>query len=153
MAVGAAALFRGAAHAHRRGAEGRVFAAEPTADKQVRRCTGRISIRPSRTATLTRFPGSSPSSRRICTGITTCPLVPIVAVLTIHITSRMAGPPVYGSWASSTTIRELMLLAVIMLLEAFRRWYRVLAKGEYSVGGKPVLAGDKNFAPPEYGCG
>jgi carbon starvation protein len=46
----------------------------------------------------------------------------------------------------------MMLCAVIVLVEAFKRWYRVLVKGEYSIGGKLVHASDSNFSPPEYGC-
>jgi carbon starvation protein len=46
----------------------------------------------------------------------------------------------------------IMLCAVIVLVEAFKRWYRVLVKGEYSIGGKIVYAKDSKFSPPEYGC-
>ena len=46
----------------------------------------------------------------------------------------------------------IMICAVIILIEALRRWYRVLAKGEYSVEGQVVYATDGEFSPPEYGC-
>ncbi|MEP0821465.1 MAG: carbon starvation protein A [Ignavibacterium sp.] len=46
----------------------------------------------------------------------------------------------------------IMICAVAVLTEAFRRWYRVLVLRQYSVNGKPVSAGDPGFAPPEYGC-
>ena len=46
----------------------------------------------------------------------------------------------------------MMLCAVIILIEAFRRWYKVLAKGEYCVAGQAVYATEGNFSPPEYGC-
>jgi carbon starvation protein len=49
-----------------------------------------------------------------------------------------------------TTI--IMICAVIILFEAFRRWYRVLVKGEYSVSGNLVYSNDSKFSPPEYGC-
>ncbi len=52
---------------------------------------------------------------------------------------------------SSLTI-IIMLCAVIILIESFRRWYRVLVKKEFVIRGKVVLATDKNFSPPEYGC-
>jgi hypothetical protein len=45
-----------------------------------------------------------------------------------------------------------MLCAVVVLVEAFRRWYRVLVKGEYSVGGQVVYSTNPKFSPPEYGC-
>ena len=46
----------------------------------------------------------------------------------------------------------MMICAVIILVESFRRWYRVLVKKEYVVGGQVVLATEKSFSPPEYGC-
>jgi carbon starvation protein len=46
----------------------------------------------------------------------------------------------------------IMVCAVIVLVEAMRRWYKVLAKGEYTVAGQVVYATEKNFCPPEYGC-
>jgi carbon starvation protein len=49
-----------------------------------------------------------------------------------------------------TTI--IMGCAVIILVEAFRRWYRVLVKGEYQINGKSVDGREKDFTPPEYGC-
>ena len=46
----------------------------------------------------------------------------------------------------------IMACAVIILVEAFRRWYKVLAKGEYCVAGQVIYATDSSFSPPEYGC-
>ncbi len=46
----------------------------------------------------------------------------------------------------------IMLCAVIILFEAFRRWYRVLVRGEYVVAGNLVYAKDTNFSPPDFGC-
>jgi carbon starvation protein len=46
----------------------------------------------------------------------------------------------------------MMACACVILVEAFRRWYRVLAKGEYIVEGMPVRAGDPAHPPPDYGC-
>ena len=46
----------------------------------------------------------------------------------------------------------IMVCAVIVLAEAFRKWYKVLVKGQYVIGGEVVYAKDKNFSPPEYGC-
>ncbi len=46
----------------------------------------------------------------------------------------------------------MMVCAVVILVEAFRRWHKVLIKGTYSVSGQVVHASDAAFAPPEYGC-
>jgi carbon starvation protein len=46
----------------------------------------------------------------------------------------------------------MMACALIVLVEAVRRWYRVLVKGEYSIGGQVAYATDKKFSPPQYGC-
>ncbi len=46
----------------------------------------------------------------------------------------------------------IMVCAVIVLIEAARRWYRVLVKGEYVVHGNVVAASDGKFDPPSYGC-
>ena len=46
----------------------------------------------------------------------------------------------------------MMICAVIILVEAFRRWYRVLAKGEYCIAGQVVYATEGKFSPPDYGC-
>lgn len=46
----------------------------------------------------------------------------------------------------------IMVCALIVLAEAFRRWYRVLVKKEYSIGGQIVVATDGKFSPPEFGC-
>ena len=46
----------------------------------------------------------------------------------------------------------MMVCAVIILAEAGRRWFRVLVRGEYLVGGQVVSASDGNFTPPNYGC-
>jgi carbon starvation protein len=46
----------------------------------------------------------------------------------------------------------IMLCAVIIVVEAARRWYAVLVRKQYSVGGVPVAAENASFTPPEYGC-
>jgi carbon starvation protein len=46
----------------------------------------------------------------------------------------------------------MMACAVIILVEAFRRWYRVLVKGEYCVDGAIAYASDSKFTPPDFGC-
>lgn len=46
----------------------------------------------------------------------------------------------------------IMVCAVIVLVEAFRKWYKVLVKKEYCIAGEIVYASDKNFTPPTYGC-
>jgi carbon starvation protein len=46
----------------------------------------------------------------------------------------------------------IMICAVIVLVEAFRKWYKVLVKKEYCIAGEIVYSSDKNFTPPTYGC-
>lgn len=55
-------------------------------------------------------------------------------------------------YVNSTLTVIMMICAVVILVESFRRWYRVLIKGRYSVSGQVVYVADKDFAPPEYGC-
>jgi hypothetical protein len=44
-----------------------------------------------------------------------------------------------------------MLSALVILVEAGRRVYRVLAKGIYTVQGQTILKTDPGFQPPDYG--
>jgi carbon starvation protein len=46
----------------------------------------------------------------------------------------------------------MMVCAIVVLVEAGRRWYRVLVKGEYLVDGQVVTSSDGNFTPPNFGC-
>jgi carbon starvation protein len=46
----------------------------------------------------------------------------------------------------------MMVCAVIILVESSRRWYKVLVKKEYRVGGQVVYATDGKISPPDYGC-
>ncbi|MEX2117389.1 MAG: carbon starvation protein A [Bacteroidota bacterium] len=46
----------------------------------------------------------------------------------------------------------IMACAIAVLIEALRRWYRVLVLHQYSVGGRIVHASEPGFVPPEYGC-
>jgi carbon starvation protein len=55
-------------------------------------------------------------------------------------------------YVNSIMTAVMMICAVIILIESFRRWYRVLVKGQYSVEGKVVSSRDSNFSPPQYGC-
>jgi carbon starvation protein len=55
-------------------------------------------------------------------------------------------------YVNSTLTVIMMICAVVILVESFRRWYRVLIKGRYSVSGQVVYVADKGFTPPEYGC-
>jgi carbon starvation protein len=61
------------------------------------------------------------------------------------------GTRVQG-YVNSTLTVVMMICAVVILVEAFRRWYRVLVKGQYSVSGQPVYETDRDFTPPQYGC-
>ncbi|HUN65691.1 MAG TPA: carbon starvation protein A [Bacteroidota bacterium] len=46
----------------------------------------------------------------------------------------------------------IMICAVLILVEAARRWYRVLVKREFQVDGQTVDGKDERFSPPEFGC-
>ena len=46
----------------------------------------------------------------------------------------------------------IMIAAVVIVIEAFRRGYRVLAKGEYCVRGQVVYETEPQFSPPDYAC-
>lgn len=60
------------------------------------------------------------------------------------------GTAVQG-YINSILTGIIMLCAVAVLIEAMKRWYRVLVLKEYTVGGKIVLASEPGFVPPEYG--
>ncbi len=66
----------------------------------------------------------------------------------------MTGNPesIVQGYINSILTAVIMVCAVVVLVEAFRRWYAVLVKKEYTVNGKLVLAGEKSFVPPDYGC-
>ena len=55
-------------------------------------------------------------------------------------------------YINSILTAVIMVCAIVILVEAFRRWYRVLAQGLYVVSGQVMYATDKNFSPPQYGC-
>jgi carbon starvation protein len=55
-------------------------------------------------------------------------------------------------YVNSILTAVMMICAVVILIESFRRWYRVLVRKEYSSAGKLILATDSNFTPPMYGC-
>ncbi|HUI09885.1 MAG TPA: carbon starvation CstA 5TM domain-containing protein, partial [Bacteroidota bacterium] len=55
-------------------------------------------------------------------------------------------------YVNSILTAVIMACAVIILVEAGRRWFRVLVKGEYLVQGQVVSASDGKFIPPTYGC-
>lgn len=46
----------------------------------------------------------------------------------------------------------IMVCAGIIVIEAFRRWYTVLVKKQYTVNGRVVNGDTENITPPEYGC-
>lgn len=56
------------------------------------------------------------------------------------------------AYVNSILTAIMMVCAIIVLVEAFRRWYRVLVKGEYSIAGQIVYATDAKFSPPDFGC-
>jgi carbon starvation protein len=55
-------------------------------------------------------------------------------------------------YVNSVLTGVIMVCAVVILIEAGRRWYRVLVKGEYLVRGEVVSSSDGKFVPPTYGC-
>ncbi len=61
------------------------------------------------------------------------------------------GTQVQGS-VDAVLTAVIMICAVIILIEAFRRWYKVLVKHEYVVAGEVVYASDSKFTPPDFGC-
>lgn len=46
----------------------------------------------------------------------------------------------------------IMVCAVVIIVEALRRWYHVLYKKAYRVKGKMVASDLPTFTPPDYGC-
>ena len=58
----------------------------------------------------------------------------------------------FQGYLNSALTAIIMLCAVIILIDSGRRWYRVLVKKEYSVGGQLVYASEGKVDPPEYGC-
>ncbi|TAK61839.1 MAG: carbon starvation protein A [Bacteroidetes bacterium] len=55
-------------------------------------------------------------------------------------------------YINSILTAVMMICAIIILIEAARRWYKVLIKKEYIIEGKVVPVSDAGFTPPEYGC-
>jgi carbon starvation protein len=60
------------------------------------------------------------------------------------------GKVVLG-YVNVTLSAIIMFCVVVVLIESFRRAYRVLVQGRYTRAGKPVMASDPGFQPPEYG--
>lgn len=58
----------------------------------------------------------------------------------------------FHGYVNSILTMVIMACAVIVLIEAFRRWYRVLVKGSYLVQGQLVDTTDPRFSPPDFGC-
>lgn len=65
--------------------------------------------------------------------------------------ARQPGSFVQGTVNVVMTL-IIMFCAVVVLLEAARRWYRVLVKREYMIQGEVVSAADSRFTPPTFGC-
>jgi carbon starvation protein len=55
-------------------------------------------------------------------------------------------------WVNSVLTVIMMACAIGVLVEACRRWYRVLVKGEYLQGGEVVADATGKSAPPHTGC-
>jgi carbon starvation protein len=61
------------------------------------------------------------------------------------------GTATQGYVNTSLTV-VMMICAVVVLFEAFKRWYNVLMKGGYPQGGEPVLPPGGKSMPPHCGC-
>jgi carbon starvation protein len=59
---------------------------------------------------------------------------------------------VIQGYINSILTAIIMVCAVIVLVEAFRKWYKVLVKKEYCIAGEIIYASDKDFRPPTFGC-
>jgi carbon starvation protein len=55
-------------------------------------------------------------------------------------------------YINSILTAVMMVCAIIILFEAFKKWYKVLVKKEYCIAGEIVYKNDKNFTPPTFGC-
>ncbi|MBI3004612.1 MAG: carbon starvation protein A [Ignavibacteriales bacterium] len=55
-------------------------------------------------------------------------------------------------YVNSILTAIMMVCAIIIIIEAFRRWHKVLVRKQYSVAGQAVAATESNFSPPAYGC-
>ena len=55
-------------------------------------------------------------------------------------------------YVNSILTATIMVCAVVVLAEAFRRWYAVLVKHEYVIVGNLVSSTEPGFTPPDYGC-
>ncbi len=55
-------------------------------------------------------------------------------------------------YVNSILTAIIMVCAVIILVEALRRWIAVLVKKEIIKDGKPVSLKETHYIPPEYGC-
>ncbi|MGB2868841.1 MAG: carbon starvation protein A [Bacteroidota bacterium] len=64
----------------------------------------------------------------------------------------MMSNPATATQGIINTVMTVIIMgcALLIIVEAFRRWYRVLVKKEYIVGGQLVT--EKNFTPAAYGC-
>jgi carbon starvation protein len=60
------------------------------------------------------------------------------------------GKAVLG-YVNVTLSAIIMFCAVVVLIESFRRAYRVVIQGRYSRAGVEIMASDPAFQPPEYG--
>ncbi|MBI4428482.1 MAG: carbon starvation protein A [Ignavibacteriales bacterium] len=55
-------------------------------------------------------------------------------------------------YVNSILTAIMMVCAVIIIVEAFRRWYKVLVNKQYAIAGQIVSATERDFSPPAYGC-
>ena len=79
------------------------------------------------------------------------PLTPPDAVKAEMPLTQKAATATQG-WVNSMLTVIMMICAVGVLIEASRRWYRVLVKGEHLQGGAVVSEGKGKPSPPHGGC-
>ncbi len=63
---------------------------------------------------------------------------------------QIPGKVVLG-YVNITLCTVIMICAVVVIIESCRRSWRVLVQGIYTISGKPVLASDPGFRPPDFG--
>ena len=93
--------------------------------------------------------------------------VTLVPMLFVSVTTLVAGwmnitenfiplienPGTAGQGYVNTALTVVMMVcAVVILVESFRRWFKVLIRKQFSVAGEIVYATEDGFHPPDFGC-
>lgn len=101
------------------------------------------------------------SGKRKYAWVTFLPMV-FVAITTLsagvlNITDNFLPLTQYPETATQGYVNSVLTVimivcAVAILVEATKKWYRVIVKKEYIVHGEVIYATDKDFKPPTFGC-